>query len=73
MAENFFKLKKQKKSSAKAPKTVEKALFEVLGLVMASHLEPRKDTVTAFAPVSLSCIARDEYDSDLYADVVITA
>lgn len=70
MAENFFnKLNKQKKSSARVPKTVEKAFLEVIGLVVASHMD-RNDAVTAFAPVSLSCVARDDYDSDLYADVV---
>ena len=71
MAENFFnKLKKRPKASSSAPKTVEKAFLEVIGLVVASHMD-RNDTVTAFAPVSLSRIARDDYD-DLYADVVTT-
>jgi hypothetical protein len=70
MAENFFnKLKKRQKAST-STKTVEKAFLEVIGLVVASHMD-RSDTVTAFAPVSLSRIARDEYD-DLYADVVTT-
>jgi hypothetical protein len=67
MAENFFdKLKKRERPSG-APKSVEKAFFEVIGLVVASHME-RSDTITAFAPVSLGCVARDDYD-DLYADV----
>ncbi len=68
MTENFFnKLTKRQKTSSTSPKTVEKAFLEVIGLVVASHMD-RQDTVTAFAPVSLSCIARDDYD-DLYADV----
>ena len=68
MVENFFKKLKKRQPASSSPKTVEKAFLEVIGLVVASHMD-RNDTVTAFAPVSLSCIARDEYD-DLYADVV---